>query len=235
MNSEGHRLAALADLPVGRTRRAWAILAHCFTCSKNLKPAHHIARALSAEGIAVLRFDFTGLGQSEGDFADTSFSSNIDDLVAAAEHLQANFEAPQILVGHSLGGAAVLQARARIPSVKAVAIIGAPAEPSHVERLLAGKRNEIESRGEAEVELAGRTFRIRRQFLKELEVEGAEATIRSLDAASSFTHPPTRPSVSTTPAASSSTPGIPRASSRSTPPTTCFRTRPTHATPGLSA
>lgn len=165
--SSGDLLAAKLDRPPGRPR-AWALFAHCFTCSKDFVASKRIAQALADRGIAVLRFDFTGLGSSAGDFANTNFSSNVGDLVRAAEWLGRNHEAPSILVGHSLGGAAVLAAAPRIPEAVAVATIGAPADPEHVVQMLADRRNEIETRGEAEVELAGRTFRIRKQLLDDL-------------------------------------------------------------------
>lgn len=166
-NNEGQSLAGFLDSPPGPPV-AYALFAHCFTCSKNLRAVGNIARALNDAGIAVLRFDFTGLGESEGEFSDTSFSSNIADLVSAAEYLGREHEAPSILVGHSLGGTAVLQAAFDIPSAVAVATIGAPADPAHVTALLGSSRDEIESRGEASVDLGGRPFRIKRQFLDDL-------------------------------------------------------------------
>ena len=147
-----------------------ALFAHCFTCSKDLRAAVRIADALSARGIAVLRFDFTGLGDSEGEFADTNFSSNIDDLIAAGEYLRTALgQGPRILVGHSLGGSAVLAAAARMPESAAVATIGAPADPAHVRALLSDADPELQRRGEAEVVLAGRPFRIKKQFIVDLE------------------------------------------------------------------
>ncbi|MBS3732916.1 MAG: alpha/beta fold hydrolase, partial [Desulfobacterales bacterium] len=131
-NRHGHRLAARLDLPVDSRPGAYAIFAHCFTCTKNLTAAANISRSLTREGIAVLRFDFTGLGQSAGDFADTNFTTNVSDLVDAAQYLTENYGSPQILVGHSLGGAAVIQAAAEIQSARAVAVIGAPARTDHV-------------------------------------------------------------------------------------------------------
>ena len=163
------RLSALLDLPAGDKPLAFALFAHCFTCTKNLKSANTISRSLTEEGLAVLRFDFTGLGESEGDFADTNFSSNIDDLIAAATFLESAYEAPKILVGHSLGGAAVLQAAARIPSSRAVATIGAPADPDHVMRHLRDRKDDIDRKGEAEVVLEGRRFKIKKQFIDDLE------------------------------------------------------------------
>jgi putative redox protein len=168
-NALGQRLTARLDLPIDGEPLAYALLAHCFTCSKDLKAVKHLATALNRACIAVLRFDFTGLGESQGDFADTSFSSNVEDLLEAASFLEREYRAPQLLVGHSLGGAAVLQAAAQLPSVKAVATIGAPAEPSHVARLLESSRQEIESEGEAKVTIASRNFTIKRQFLDDLD------------------------------------------------------------------
>ncbi len=143
--ASGAPLAARLDLPTGIAPRAYALFAHCFTCSKDTRAAAFISEALADAGIATLRFDFTGLGGSGGDFANTSFSSNVGDLVAAADWLRRDFAAPAILVGHSLGGAAVLAAAPRIPEAVAVATINAPADPAHVTRLFAGKRAEIEA------------------------------------------------------------------------------------------
>lgn len=163
----GEKLAAALELPNGRPR-AYALFAHCFSCTKDIKAAREIARALRAEGFAVLRFDFTGLGASEGDFANTNFSSNVDDLVAAADFLRREFEAPSILIGHSLGGAAAIVAAHRVPEIKGVATIGAPAEADHVALQIGDKREEIERKGVAEVRLAGRPFTIKKQFLDDL-------------------------------------------------------------------
>jgi putative redox protein len=179
-NQTGQTLSAILEIPVGAEPRAYAVFAHCFTCGKNIKAATYVARALAAEGIATLRFDFTGLGESEGEFAETNFSSNVDDLVAAAEFLEHEYDAPAILVGHSLGGAAVLQAAARVPSVRAVATVAAPAEPAHIAHLFADVRPEVEERGEVEVDLAGRRFRIQKQFFDDLEKTRMERTIAAL-------------------------------------------------------
>ncbi len=167
---DGQRLAARLDLPDGPPR-ATALFAHCFTCTKDIFAAARIAERLAERGIAVLRFDFTGLGHSQGEFANTNFSSNVADLIHAADHLRERGLAPSLLVGHSLGGAAVLAAAGEIAETAAVATIGAPADPSHVAHHFAGAREEIERRGEAEVVLAGRTFRIRRQFLEDIEAQ----------------------------------------------------------------
>lgn len=163
----GEPLAARLDAPAG-VPHAYALFAHCFTCSKESLAATRIAAALKERGIAVLRFDFTGLGGSQGDFANTDFSSNVADLLAAADFLRREHAAPALLIGHSLGGAAVLAAAGRIPEARAVVTIGAPFEPGHVAHLLAPASAEIEARGEAEVDLGGRRFRVRRQFLEDI-------------------------------------------------------------------
>jgi uncharacterized OsmC-like protein/pimeloyl-ACP methyl ester carboxylesterase len=163
----GEKLAAALELPRGRPR-AYALFAHCFTCSKDIKAAREIARALRARGIAVLRFDFTGLGGSQGDFANTNFSSNVDDLVSAAGFLRDGFAAPALLIGHSLGGAAAIVAAAKIPEIKAVVVIGAPAEADHVVMQISEQHEEIRRQGFASVTLAGRPFTIKSQFLEDL-------------------------------------------------------------------
>lgn len=175
----GDTLAARIDRPAGPTR-GFALFAHCFTCSKDLAAARRIAEGLAERGIAVLRFDFTGLGHSDGEFANTSFVSNIEDLVAAANWMRETLEAPTILIGHSLGGAAVLAAAERIPEAKGVATIGAPADPSHVVHNFADRIAAIERDGEAEVTLAGRSFRIRKSFLDALQDHRLEATVGRL-------------------------------------------------------
>jgi putative redox protein len=189
-NEQGDRLAARLDQPADEHPKAYALFAHCFTCSKNLKAVGTISRALTQQGIGVLRFDFTGLGESEGDFADTNFSSNVDDLVCAAGVLEDRFEAPRILVGHSLGGAAVLQAAHRVDSAQAVATIGAPYDPEHVTHLLDDSIEEIRRTGKARVTLAGRSFTIKKQFLDDLEGRRMEETIRTLDRALMIFHSP---------------------------------------------
>jgi uncharacterized OsmC-like protein/alpha/beta superfamily hydrolase len=163
----GAPLAAHLDLPAGEVI-AYALFAHCFTCSKDSLAAARVSAELKAQGIAVLRFDFTGLGGSQGDFANTGFSSNVADVVAAAAYLRREHQAPRLLIGHSLGGAAVLAAAREVPEAVAVVTIGSPAEPAHAARLLAPSHAEIEARGEAEVQIAGRRFRIQQQFLDEL-------------------------------------------------------------------
>lgn len=185
----GNMLAARLDLPSG-IPVASALFAHCFTCSKDTLAASRISAALTAHGIGVLRFDFTGLGGSEGDFANTNFSSNIADLLAAAQWLRERHQAPQILVGHSLGGAAVLAAAHDIPEARAVATISAPVDPGHVRHLLEPAVSEIEAAGEAEVALAGRKFRIKKQFLDDIGSQNTRAAISGLRKALLVFHSP---------------------------------------------
>jgi putative redox protein len=165
--SQGAQLAARLDLPAGPPR-AYALFAHCFTCGKDIAAASRIANALTDVGFGVLRFDFTGLGMSDGEFENTNFTSNAGDLVAAADWLRAEHRAPQVLVGHSLGGAAVLAVAADIAEVRAVATIGAPASPDHVTDIFESSLDEIAAAGVAEVQLAGRPFTIRQQFVDDL-------------------------------------------------------------------
>jgi len=187
--SNGTMLAARLDLPEG-TPSAFALFAHCFTCSKESFAASRISRALVDYGIAVLRFDFTGLGGSDGDFSNTNFSSNIDDIVAATEYLQENYRAPTILIGHSLGGAAVLAATHRVPSTRAVVTLGSPSDPAHVSNLFAHANAEIVAEGEATVQLGGRPFRIRKQLLDDVAAQPQSERLRNLDAALLVLHSP---------------------------------------------
>jgi len=187
--ANGVELAARLEPAQGKLR-AYALFAHCFTCSKDSLAATRISRALAAAGIAVLRFDFTGLGGSSGDFANTNFSSNIADLRAAADFLRAKYAAPKILIGHSLGGAAVLAAAAQIREAVAVATIGAPYQPNHIRGLLQPAAAEIEARGEAEVELAGRKFRIKKQFLDDISAHNTHEAIATLRKALIVFHSP---------------------------------------------
>ena len=187
--AEGQTLAARLDRPVG-TVRAFALFAHCFTCSKDIFAASRIARGLAEEGIAVLRFDFTGLGASEGEFANTNFSSNVQDLLAAADHLRQNHSAPAILIGHSLGGAAVLAAAGDIPECKAVATVGAPADPAHVAHNFQPDLEEIEAKGEATVKLAGRSFTIKKQFLEDVREQRLSERVGALKRALLVFHAP---------------------------------------------
>jgi uncharacterized OsmC-like protein/pimeloyl-ACP methyl ester carboxylesterase len=189
-NAAGQALAALLDGPAG-TPRAYALFAHCFTCGKDIHAAKRIAEGLTALGIAVLRFDFTGLGSSEGEFANTTFSSNVADLVAAANELRRTRRAPAILIGHSLGGAAVLVAAADVPEARAVVTIGAPCDPAHVTGLFKHRLDEIGAKGEVEVQLAGRPFRISRAFVDDLAEHRLMERIAGLRKALLVFHSPT--------------------------------------------
>lgn len=189
-NAHGRTLSAVLQRPASAPV-AYALFAHCFTCSKDSRAARLIAGALAAHGIAVLRFDFTGLGSSEGDFANADFSSNIDDLVAAADHLRATEQAPALLIGHSLGGAAVLAAASRIPEATAVVSIGAPADPGHVTHLFSDAIDTIRANGAGEVSLGGRVFRIRSDFLDDVAEHNLLEQVATLRAAVLILHAPT--------------------------------------------
>ena len=186
----GHQLAASLDLP-DREPVAYALFAHCFTCGKDVLAAKRIAVALAAKGIAVLRFDFTGLGSSEGDFANSTFSSNVADLVRAADHLRKTRKAPAILIGHSLGGAAILAVAGQIPEARAVVTIAAPSDPAHVTGLFKDRIEDIRKQGKVEVSLAGRPFHITRDFLDDIAEHGLMAHVTSLHKALLVMHSPT--------------------------------------------
>jgi uncharacterized OsmC-like protein/pimeloyl-ACP methyl ester carboxylesterase len=188
--SEGHQLAAALDLPDGAIQ-AYALFAHCFTCGKDVLAARRIAAALATKGIAVLRFDFTGLGSSEGDFANSTFSSNVADLVRAADHLRQTRKAPAILIGHSLGGAAILAAAGQIPEAKAVATIAAPSDPAHVTHLFKDRVEDIRAQGKVEVSLAGRPFHIKREFLDDVAEQALNDKVAKLHKALLVMHSPT--------------------------------------------
>ena len=188
--AEGQKLAARLDAP-DEEPRAYALFAHCFTCGKDVFAASRIAQRLTDHRIAVLRFDFTGIGASEGEFANTNFSSNVADLIAAAAHLRQAYQAPALLIGHSLGGAAVLAAAGEIAESKAVVTIAAPSDPSHVAGLFGERVPEIEARGEADVLLAGRPFKIKRQFLVDAGEQNLSARIARLRRALLVMHSPT--------------------------------------------
>lgn len=177
--SQGHSLAGRLDTPEGAVR-AWAVFAHCFTCSKDTKAAAYVAQELAREGYGVLRFDFTGLGGSGGDFANTNFSSNVDDLVAAADWLRRHHGPPTLLIGHSLGGAAVLAAAERVPDARAVATLGAPFDPAHVTHQFGAGLQVIEAEGQARVQLGGRPFTIRRSFIDDVNGQAQAQRIRAL-------------------------------------------------------
>lgn len=188
--SLGEQLFGVIDWPEERDVKAFALFAHCFTCSKDLRASYIVSRALADQGYAVLRFDFTGLGESEGDFADTGFPSNLDDLVVASEFLAEKHQGPELLIGHSLGGSAAVNVASRIRSSKAVATIGSPYDPEHVTKLLADDIQTIREVGEATVSIGGRPFRIRREFLDTLQLENLSRTVRSMRRALLVLHSP---------------------------------------------
>jgi putative redox protein len=187
--SSGDKLAARLELPDGPVR-AFALFAHCFSCTKDILAARRIASGLASAGVAALRFDFTGLGSSAGDFANTNFSSNVEDVIRAADYLRSNYEAPVILIGHSLGGAAVLAAAGRIPEAKAIVTINAPADVADVLGQLGASLDRIRSEGEDEVKMGGRSFRIRRSFIEDAEMQRLEEKIRTLGRALLILHAP---------------------------------------------
>ena len=189
-NRHGIELTGTLELPPGGDWRATVVFAHCFTCSRNIRAARDVTRALARAGFVVLRFDFTGLGESEGDFADTSFSSNLDDLEDAARWLGEHYAPPQLLVGHSLGGTAVLAAAERLDTVRAVATLGAPATPEHVLKQFGPGLQRIEEAGSAEVELAGRSFRVRRDFIEDARRHPLEQRLAGLRRALLVLHSP---------------------------------------------
>jgi putative redox protein len=189
-NQDGHQLSARLALPATERPHNYAIFAHCFTCNKNLKAVQNISLALTGLGFGVLSFDFTGLGKSKGEFEDTNFSSNVDDLLAAAEFLKNNYRAPTLLIGHSLGGAAVIFASAKIDSVKAIATIGAPAYPEHAMHLLDEDLETIRSKGEARVNIGGRPFTIKKQFIDDLMAHGEEEVLKKSRKALLILHSP---------------------------------------------
>jgi len=187
--SEGAELVGRLERPEG-TPRAFALFAHCFTCSKDLKAAGWIGRALVERGLAVLRFDFTGIGESAGDFADTNFRSNLEDLRAAADFLRSEHRAPQLLIGHSLGGAAVLAAARDVPEAVAVATIGAPSDTDHLRDTLLSQAPELEEKGEARIQLGPRSFLIKQKLVQDLAEDHLSGAVRSLDRALILFHSP---------------------------------------------
>lgn len=188
-NNNGETLAARLDEPEGEIT-SYALFAHCFTCTKDIFGASRLARGLKEKGVALLRFDFSGLGESEGDFANTNFSSNVDDLVAAANFMRAELQAPSMIIGHSLGGSAVLAAASQIPEAKAVVTIGSPSDVSHVAHNFESALDDIEKNGEAEVCLVGRPFKIKKQFLDDVKTVKLEKAVSSLGKALLVMHAP---------------------------------------------
>jgi uncharacterized OsmC-like protein/alpha/beta superfamily hydrolase len=180
IKGNSHTLHAKLEMPADGKVKRYAIFAHCFTCSSNLGIVRHISRNLTSNGIAVLRFDFTGLGQSDGDFSETNFSSNVEDIVAVYDFLNKNYQAPELLIGHSLGGTAILMAASKLKEVKAIVTIGSPAEPTHVRHLFNSKLPTIEESGEAEVNIGGRPFKIKKQFIDDLEENNLSEIVKKL-------------------------------------------------------
>lgn len=189
-NSKGIKLAARLETPLKKAPYPYVIFAHVFTGNKNLKGVRYTSKALNLAGLAVLRFDFTGLGESEGNFEDTNFTTNVEDLMAAAKFLEENYQAPEIIVGQSLGGAASIFAAKKLDSIKAVATIGAPAYPEHVMHLLSGSLEEIENKGKSEVQIDGRKFTIKKQFIDDLRAQKMDDVLEGLNKAILVLHSP---------------------------------------------
>ncbi|MFZ1808995.1 MAG: bifunctional alpha/beta hydrolase/OsmC family protein [Cyclobacteriaceae bacterium] len=189
-NKEGQELAARMELPANGHPHSYAIFAHCFTCNKNLNAIRNVVNNMTEAGFGVLSFDFTGLGESDGDFADTNFSSNVEDIVAAADFLNSEYNAPSLLIGHSLGGAAVLFAADKIKSIKAIATIGAPSNPEHVQHLIQSNVEEIEKNGAAEVNIGGRSFKIKKQFVDDLKKHTLPEVLKTLRKSLLIMHSP---------------------------------------------
>lgn len=181
LNSKGLELSGSLEMPEDAAPKAYAIFSHCFTCNKNLINVKFISETLSARGIATLRFDFSGLGDSEGDFAKTDFTSNIDDLLHAAKFLEDNYEAPKLLVGHSLGGAASIVAAEKIESVRAITTIGTPSTLDHIRRVFTSKLDDIMSQGSALVDVAGREVEIGKEFVEDLSRYNIKRTLNNLE------------------------------------------------------
>jgi len=189
-NSNGYLLRGRLELPANQEPHNYALFAHCFTCNKNYFAVKNICNALTQQGYGVLRFDFTGLGDSEGDFEDSNFSGNVEDLLEAAEFLKIKYKAPSLLIGHSLGGAAVLFAARELESVKAVATIAAPSKANHLTHLLKDDLEEINSEGSAEVNIGGRPFKIKKQFLEDIEDKQLKKILPELDRPLLILHSP---------------------------------------------
>ncbi|MEP5547674.1 bifunctional alpha/beta hydrolase/OsmC family protein [Maribacter dokdonensis] len=179
INSQGKKLAARLERPDNQEPHSYAIFAHCFTCNKNFSAVRNISRALVSKGIAVLRFDFTGLGESEGEFEETNFSSNVSDLIEAAKYLEQHYKAPSLLIGHSLGGAAVIFAASELDAVAVVSTIGAPSSPAHVQHLFKSNVDEINATGKAKVNIGGRDFTIKKDFIDDIESKPMKEVLKN--------------------------------------------------------
>lgn len=189
-NHEDLTLAGRLELPADQQPHNFAIFAHCFTCTKNLLAVKNVSRALTAAGFGVLRFDFTGLGESEGDFENTNFSGNVEDLIAAANFLEKEYKAPTLIIGHSLGGTAVIMAAAQLPKIKAVVTINSPSDPEHVKHHLEQDIAKIEREGKAQVNLSGRPFTIKKHFLDDLKKQPIKEVVGSMRKALLILHSP---------------------------------------------
>ncbi|MCH7926996.1 MAG: OsmC family protein [Candidatus Dadabacteria bacterium] len=187
-NRNNMELSARLDLPTGKPK-TYALFAHCFSCSKNIKAAYHISHSLAHKGIAVLRFDFTGIGDSEGQFEDTNFSSNVDDIVDASNYLVDHYESPKILIGHSLGGTAVIKAAKSLKDLKAIVTIGSPFKPSHVEKIITNS-GETDKQMDYSIKLGNKTFKIKKQFLDDLKDSDINDDLSSLNKALLVMHSP---------------------------------------------
>ena len=179
-NRKGINLNAYLELPANQKPNYFAIFAHCFTCSSSLSAVKNVSRSLSQDGFGVIRFDFTGLGRSEGEFADSYFSSNVEDLIDVHEYVKKEFQAPSLLVGHSLGGAAVLVAASQLDDIKAVATIGAPADVGHVKHLFSHSESEIPEKGNVQVNIGGRPFNINKDFVKDFDKTDLPSIVKGL-------------------------------------------------------
>ena len=189
-NSNGYELSAKLEFPLLGEPDAYAVFAHAFTGSKSLKATRNISRSLTLNGIAVLRFDFTGLGDSEGNFSDTNFTSNVEDVIAACDYLRDNYVAPTIIIGHSLGGAASIFAAAKVESIKAVVTIGTPSEPEHVKHLIESGIEEIEATGKALIDIGGRKYTIKKHFLDDLKSKNMFQVLKDMKKALMVMHSP---------------------------------------------
>lgn len=187
-NNKGENLKAILYTPATRSAHSYAIFAHCFTCNKNFKNIKYISQSLTDKGFGVFSFDFTGLGESEGEFSDTDFSHNIQDLLAAVEYLKENYTSPSLLVGHSLGGTACIYASLEVKSCKAVVSIGSPHDPEHVKRLLKKNIDEINENREAHVNIGGRSFKIKKSFLTDIEKQSEKNALSNLTASLLILH-----------------------------------------------
>ncbi|MFN4764254.1 alpha/beta fold hydrolase [Gillisia sp. Q332] len=189
-NQEGFELHGKLELPIDQVPHNFVIFAHCFTCNKNFFAVKNICDALTDKGFGVLRFDFTGLGESEGEFSDSNFSGNVEDLLSAAEFLKANYKSPTLLIGHSLGGAAVYFAAQHLPKVKAIATLGAPSSINHVRHLIKENLEEINKKGKAVVNIGGRSFSIKKQFIEDLEKKDLTKVLPELEKSILILHSP---------------------------------------------